>query len=208
MGGVHVHIFLKDPHFPLRNPKVSTHHQHVHVRFMHIVHCTARVWTCLLRFLWTPYLAAAAAAVRNLHAGQTRSSHTHNLMPHTCTNLLKPNISRSCFVQLELAGLHMPCTGFLRGPVGGILYRSGRQTEQRQGTAAVSCHSGITAGTCSAGRSRCGLGLCSSPVEAFGGSAACQTPRSACFNKTCQALQQTLPRVCAHDMIYCWTCAC
>ena len=22
VGGVHVHIFLKDPHFPLRNPKV------------------------------------------------------------------------------------------------------------------------------------------------------------------------------------------
>lgn len=27
VGGVHVHIFLKDPHFPLRNPKVTpTHH--------------------------------------------------------------------------------------------------------------------------------------------------------------------------------------
>ena len=23
VGGVHVHIFLKDPHFPLRNPKVT-----------------------------------------------------------------------------------------------------------------------------------------------------------------------------------------
>ena len=23
VGGVHVHIFLKDPHFPLRNPKVN-----------------------------------------------------------------------------------------------------------------------------------------------------------------------------------------
>ena len=25
VGGVHVRIFLKDPHFPLRNPKVCTH---------------------------------------------------------------------------------------------------------------------------------------------------------------------------------------
>ena len=41
VGGVHVHIFLKDPHFPLRNPKVSTRHQHVHVEFMHVVHCMA-----------------------------------------------------------------------------------------------------------------------------------------------------------------------
>ncbi len=87
------------------------------------------------------------------------------------------------YIQHELARPHMPCTGFLRGHPGGILYRSGRQTEQRQGTAAVSCHSGTAAGTCSAGRSRCGSGLCSSPVEASGGSTACQTPRSACRKK-------------------------
>ena len=31
VGGVHVHIFLKDPHFPLRNPKVGMHDQHGHV---------------------------------------------------------------------------------------------------------------------------------------------------------------------------------
>ena len=86
-------------------------------------------------------------------------------------------IMRMLCVQHELAGLHMPCTGFPGGPAGGVLYGSGGQTEQRQSTAVVSCHGGIAAGTCSAGRSRCGLGLCSSPVEASGGSAACQTPR-------------------------------
>ncbi len=43
VGGVHVHIFLKDPHFPLRNPKVNMHHQCGHVRFVHVVHCMACV---------------------------------------------------------------------------------------------------------------------------------------------------------------------
>lgn len=43
VGGVHVHIFLKDPHFPLRNPKVNMHQQHVHVSFVHVVHCMASV---------------------------------------------------------------------------------------------------------------------------------------------------------------------
>ena len=41
VGGVHVHIFLKDPHFPLRNPKVSMHHQRGHIKFVHVVHCMA-----------------------------------------------------------------------------------------------------------------------------------------------------------------------
>ena len=63
VGGVHVHIFLKDPHFPLRNPKVGMHDQHGHITLVPVEHCMAH------------FLGLQSSASRLLQIQQTHTQY-------------------------------------------------------------------------------------------------------------------------------------